>query len=151
MSQNQDNRIGRLNYFYRYIFDHDIDISSFEKRMQLQKLMYILQSEGIEFPYQFTWYLRGPYSARLADDGYQFAKYGPANVLPYQPTTQEKAILDRVSRKAHLLQDPINAELVASYLYLQKKYEDTASEELRTRKPRFSLDRISEVMNKWNN
>lgn len=37
-------------------------------RRILQKVVYLLQQLGLDFGYQFGWYIFGPYSARLSDD-----------------------------------------------------------------------------------
>lgn len=125
-------------------------MSSFENRIKLQKLIYILQSEGIDFGYEFTWYIRGPYSSLLADDGYAFSKNKDEIDMEYQPTTAERDILRRISRATGIIQDSNNAELVASYLYLQRRYPDNTSEELRTRKRRFTIPQIETTMARWN-
>ena len=46
-------------------FEHD-----FDKRLEVQKAIYLLQESGADLGYHFSWYLRGPYSPTLADDAY---------------------------------------------------------------------------------
>ena len=44
--------------------------NDFDKRLELQKAIYLLQESGGDLGYHFSWYLRGPYSPSLADDAY---------------------------------------------------------------------------------
>lgn len=36
--------VGRLNFFYKSIYGEDINMDSFNRRIKLQKLIYILKS-----------------------------------------------------------------------------------------------------------
>jgi uncharacterized protein YwgA len=49
-------------------------MGTFENRIKLQKLVYILKSLGVDFGYDFTWYIYGPYSSDLTHDGYLFTR-----------------------------------------------------------------------------
>src|SRR2546428_11423068 len=52
----------------------------FEKRLEFQKTIYLLQEGGADLGYQFGWYKHGPYSSSLADDAYVLATL-PSEVL----------------------------------------------------------------------
>ena len=52
-----NSRLAHLNFFYKTIFGNDINMEYFDGRIKLQKLVYILKSEGIELGYDFTWYI----------------------------------------------------------------------------------------------
>lgn len=43
---------------------------SFEERLKLQKIIYLLQASGIQLGYGFGWYKYGPYSQDLVNDAY---------------------------------------------------------------------------------
>ena len=55
-----DDVLSRLSFFYESIFENEVDMNSLDSRIKLQKLVYILKSEGVDFGYNFTWYIRGP-------------------------------------------------------------------------------------------
>lgn len=57
--------------YYHELFNAPIDMQTFENRLLLQKRVYFLQEFGIPFEYSFGWYIRGPYSSELADDGFE--------------------------------------------------------------------------------
>jgi uncharacterized protein YwgA len=39
-----------------------------------QKVVYLLQEAGVSLGYDFGWYVSGPYSPSLADDGYEISR-----------------------------------------------------------------------------
>lgn len=60
-----------LKQVYKMVLDEDFEYSSFEKRLKLQKTIYLLESIGIHIGnYGFSWYKHGPYSQELQDDAY---------------------------------------------------------------------------------
>jgi uncharacterized protein YwgA len=128
-------------------------MNDFDSRLKLQKLIYILRSANVDFPYNFTWYIYGPYSSELTRDGYAFARSANNMMDDYNPSLEERRAIDQVGRASVILKDPDRAELVASFLYLTDRYEsqDLAEEQLMIRKPRFSEDHIRQVMSEWFN
>jgi len=54
---------------YKKVFGYDFSYKSFDDRLQMQKMVYLLQEEGINIgDYGFDWYKHGPYSQVLLDD-----------------------------------------------------------------------------------
>lgn len=126
-------------------------MTNFENRLKLQKLIYIMRSEGLRFNYNFTWYIYGPYSSELTRDGYSFVRSAHHNSSYYPLNREESDTIHRITRARNILRESDSAELVASYLYLQDIYESDriAEEQLMIRKPRFSRDHIRQVMREW--
>lgn len=59
----------KLCDIYEQIFDQKFEFSSLDKRIQLQKAVYILENLGLNIgDYSFTWNTRGPYSIALDYD-----------------------------------------------------------------------------------
>lgn len=50
------------------------DMSTFDNRLQLQKIIYLLQSSGMSLGYGYNWYVKGPYSSPLAHDLFEIEK-----------------------------------------------------------------------------
>ena len=48
----------------------DTSISSVDDRVRLQKAVYICQELGIPLGYNYSWYVKGPYSTSLTQDYY---------------------------------------------------------------------------------
>lgn len=58
-----------LKPIYKEIFNHEFDKSSFDDRLEMQKIVYLLGDLGISVgDYSFTWYKHGPYSQVLQND-----------------------------------------------------------------------------------
>jgi len=145
---NRINILAQINFFYKNIFGNNININSFTDRIKLQKLVYILKTENIDFGYDFTWYIRGPYSSDLAHDAFSLLKTTD-HTSKYTETNHDRIVLERLTRVRHIINDSNNAELVASYLFLQPYYNNNTASELVTRKPRFNEAQIHQVMDDW--
>lgn len=58
-----------LKPVYEQVYGEKFNAFSFEKRMEMQKAIYILQEAGIRVgDYDFLWYKHGPYCQSLQDD-----------------------------------------------------------------------------------
>ena len=55
----------------------DLKRSTIDDRLQLQKLVYLLQATGVQLGYGFCWFKYGPYSQDLADDAYAVLSVAP--------------------------------------------------------------------------
>jgi len=52
-----------------------LDINSVDKRKAKQKAVYLAKIEGADLGYSYGWYVRGPYSPRLADAYYDLTRH----------------------------------------------------------------------------
>ena len=59
--------------------DIPASVDTFDNRLLVQKGVYLLQDVGVELGYPYSWYVRGPYSSRLATDLFGFAESNSAN------------------------------------------------------------------------
>ncbi len=141
--------MARLQFLFKESYHSELDMNSFDDRVKLQKLIFLLRSEGIEFDYHFNWYIRGPYSPRLAEDGFSLEKHLRRSNLHYEATKKELDVLKKIKKAHHLIDDSNSAELVASYLFLEPHYKDKTAEELNLRKPRFDMQQIKKTMTSW--
>ena len=114
-----DIRRGRLVRVMKF-FGKEIDMCSYDDRLILQKLVYILQCKGVAFDYFFGWYIRGPYSSALAADGYFIGEekhHQEADISPLEESV--------VKRTKDLLgcsiTDSKKMEIIASLLFLKQK------------------------------
>jgi uncharacterized protein YwgA len=141
----------RLNFFYKSIYGEDINMrAGFDNRIKLQKLIYILQSEGVDFSYVFTWYIYGPYSSHLTCDGYRISDVGKNISNSYYPENNEAKIISRMKKAETIFKDAVKAETVASFRYLKYKenYGDMTQKELEIRKP-YTGSEIQQVAQEW--
>lgn len=56
---------------YSYVYGETFSYTSFDKRLKMQKAIYLLQEMGVPVSdYGFSWYKHGPYSQALHDDAH---------------------------------------------------------------------------------
>lgn len=60
-----------LKPIYQKVFDQPFSYRTFDDRLMMQKMVYLLQEAGVNIGhYGFDWYKHGPYSQALLDDMY---------------------------------------------------------------------------------
>lgn len=108
---------------YEALYQEPFDYSDFEKRMKMQKAVYLLQEMGVPMgEYGFRWYLHGPYSQDLQDDMYEEnlrSREGAAIPLDYQAEVSRLREVLTAVRPA-VYSDADWAECLGSMYYLQK-------------------------------
>lgn len=102
-----------------------ISVHDFSARLTVQKATYLLQQAGIELGYPYSWYIRGPYSSRLAEDLFYLAELEPPEVEELKAYTlgeKTRAIVERVKSLLNSSSEGCprakHLELVASVLFL---------------------------------
>jgi uncharacterized protein YwgA len=105
--------------------DVPVRVDDFDHRLMLQKAVYLLQQGGVEFGYPYSWYIRGPYSSRLADDVFAIAGVGAdekAQLKSYALGEKTRAVVEKVKSLLATtdagLPRPRHWELLASVLFL---------------------------------
>ncbi len=100
----------------------NFDMSTFQGRLILQKSVYLMQAFDIYIGYDFSWYLRGPYSSHLANIGFQLQEnYDKFPKGKFEKGIQKKfkQFLDFMEDKKN---DPDKLEILASIHFLKKIY-----------------------------
>lgn len=70
-------RMERLACVLRALgLDWQRPVDTFEKRLKMQKMVYLLEILGEDVGYGFNWYKRGPYSPDLTRDAYELQDRG---------------------------------------------------------------------------
>ena len=61
--------ITRLGHIYKQVLGKDFNGRSFDDRLKLQKIVYLLENMGVSIgDYNYRWYKHGPYSQTLQDE-----------------------------------------------------------------------------------
>lgn len=60
-----------LGYILRSIPHSSFKMDTFNDRLRLQKLVYMVEAFGVYLGYDYSWYLRGPYCTSLARAGFE--------------------------------------------------------------------------------
>jgi hypothetical protein len=132
--------------------------SDFNARLILQKTVYLLEQFGLNIGYDFSWYLRGPYSPSLARDAYTVAKsYSEVQAAKFADPSKEKRFCMFLSFIKPIAEDYSSLEKVASIHFLFKVYPHSSSKDIfvkaKAKIPSLTFEEfqeISTVLEKWN-
>lgn len=144
------------------LLDEDVDMSTLNKRIEFQKTIYLLKAFGINLNYYFSWYLRGPYSTTLADDGYALHSLEPESRLELANDVDIDSDTDSIRKMKNFIEDlrvALNAKSESSRLELAASLHflshytlngvggfERAYQQLSYHKPRF---RKQEALRVW--
>ena len=97
-----------------------IAYNKFDKRLKIQKIVFILESKTKVFDYEFSLYLRGPYSPGLAKDYYNITDSDLASI------TNDKILDENVIKLALSLneKDPIWTEIASTIIMMHDPKDD---------------------------
>jgi uncharacterized protein YwgA len=68
----------------------NFDLSTFNNRLKLQKVIYLLQASGINLGYKFNLYHFGPYSPQLTKTAYCIEDFSKAKEVGFEDDVIEK-------------------------------------------------------------
>lgn len=134
---------------YSYVYDEPFSYNYFDKRLKMQKAIYLLQEMGVPVSdYGFSWYKHGPYSQALLDDAYMANASNSLSNLDALSSDNRRAIEDLKD----MMRAPMGSkysttdwsECLASLHYLRKNVlsrsssDDDVLKALVKRKPHLS-------------
>jgi len=100
----------------------NFDSSTFEGRLIFQKTVYFLQVFKFDFGYKFNWYVYGPYSKELADDGFSITDTNSSKEIKFVNDDFEKRFSVLLAFLGSRKNDPKWLELLASIDFLTRSY-----------------------------
>jgi uncharacterized protein YwgA len=122
-------------------------METFSERKRLQKLAYLLQAWGLDVPFDFGWYLHGPYSRGTTQLLFEIANGKDIDTEALTPHERE-----RITKFARFLgddlKDPDKLEVLASIHFLRTKAKEIGASEndirlfLKRKKPYFTDQQI---------
>lgn len=126
----------------------NVEKDTFDQRLLSQKKVFLLQELGVDIGYSYNWYIHGPYSPNLATYIYNtldllnsqdFSNYSVSE------TVQEKINLVNAfaDSKPDSLSEPSWYELLASVLFIKKRWKPAVEDEFGTLvkyKPQFTRE-----------
>jgi uncharacterized protein YwgA len=114
-------------------------INSLHDRIRLQKIIYLVQSIGIDLGYGYGWYVRGPYSSSLADDYYN---------MPSTEDIKTRELKESAKKKLRPLLKVIQSEKKPDELNKTEWLELVASVRFLQLEARLSRDEINAKISK---
>ncbi|KAG2472740.1 MAG: hypothetical protein NPMRTH4_1800002 [Nitrosopumilales archaeon] len=130
----------------------NVSLDKFNDRLILQKLGYLAQSLGASGGFNFSWYLRGPYSPILTKMLYKAEKSGVFKKKPNLYVDEKKIVKKLKKLLKNELDDPQKLELYASVWYLIPKQDVTQGDvkyiidTIREEKPDYSINEIKNTI-----
>ncbi len=95
----------------------------FDKRLVLQKTVYLLQAFGLNTGFRYSWYIRGPYSSDLTKLAYSVAtNYDSNHFTKFREIQDEKRFCEFLRFLGNKKNDEVWLETVASIHFLAKLY-----------------------------
>jgi len=109
-----------------------VSSDSFQDKLVVQKIVYLLQMKGLRIGYRFSLYVRGPYSPDLTIDIYgraaELADIKPSGTL----SQEELALVQRFGEMVEL--KPSQLEVAATYAYFAfERGQDVATATINVR------------------
>lgn len=102
------------------VYGKKFDQSSFDDRMEMQKMVFLLQEAGVSLgDYNFVWYKHGPYCQDLQND---ILNIGQVKDIEVNYSLDAKDVIDKLKRileKENAYEKPAWAECLASLEYLK--------------------------------
>lgn len=126
-----------------------LDIEEFEHRIIIQKVIFLLNLNGVTFNYDFELYVRGPYCTILTKDIYNNKVDIEKQKGDIKLTTSEKTIINRLKEKLSL--KPSILEIAATYAYfikIEQLNHIESSNKVKKMKHFFSVGKIYEGISK---
>lgn len=112
----------------------DLDLSDFDRRLILQKAVYLVQAAKVDLGYTFRWYLRGPYSPGLTRDAFALKVELTQNTDELKDWKLDPVSLERLARLREVFRAvPAEArarrlELLASVHFLLRTRQAKSSD-----------------------
>jgi len=107
----------------------EFDMNTFSNRLRLQKIIYLMQADGFSFGYNFSYYLRGPYSTDLTSDGFN-ADFKSIKPLEFSDQAQEDKFIKFIEFISPHQEADDWLEIAASIHLLHKLYPSKSEAEL---------------------
>ncbi len=106
----------------------DFNLNTFENRIKLQKIIYLLQAYGINLGYIFSIYIRGPYSQELTKTAYYIQDFNSATNIDFE-NPKDTEIFESYINKIEEFKHNIKWLEVASTLHLFKNMNKSTSKD----------------------
>ena len=144
---------GILRNFY-----DSFDITEFNTRLKVQKIVYLMKSKDMSLGYDFILYLYGPYSVELTRDAFQIGDLvndfpSMSKIIPSERKEGFAKFILELEKNARK-DDIVWLEVVASYLFLKKLGfdNDGVLAKMKEKRPDFDIsdEKIKEIISEIN-
>lgn len=106
------------------------NMGTFDDRIKLQKIVYLLQAKNINLGYNFEWYLYGPYSVGLTKDGFQIEDLQKSVEVEFSDKITEQNFNEFINFIRPHQEDVIWLEIASSIHLLKKMYPSQSKNQI---------------------
>jgi uncharacterized protein YwgA len=113
-------RLGRLKTTLAVLEELGIsrNMFSFQQRLRLQKVIFLLQQYGLQTHWGFNWYLRGPYSPALAHELFESLRM---DISGFQLSDRDLRAIEKLRKNLDVTRaTPSELEAASAILYLRR-------------------------------
>ena len=115
----------------------NFDMTNFNDRLKLQKLIYLMQESNINLGYDFGLYLHGPYAKMLARDGFDMPNFDKCKIIKFEDSKLDEKFESLLKFLDNKKDDKDAMEIIASLHLFHKIYPRYDDSE---KSPEFSSD-----------
>ena len=108
----------------------NFDMTQFNDRLKLQKLVYLMKESNINLGYSFKLYLHGPYCSLLARDGFDMPDTQKCNEIIFEDKEKEEYFQKLLLFLEDFKNNEDTMEILASLQFLRRIYPDKNNEEI---------------------
>ena len=116
-------KINKISTLFSKATGQELNMNTYDHRLMLQKLVYIVQEAGIKFGYSYNWYVKGPYCTELTRDSFEFFNHSQ-KIHKTTLTESENKLIESFKKyfKSDLKNDE-KLELLGSLVFIIKDWE----------------------------
>ena len=114
---NPDILAGIVKNFY-----NSFNMKTFENRLKIQKIIYLMQAYGLNIGYTYGLYLYGPYSTELTRDAFSMPDFTCIKKIAFSNKEDQKKFNSFIRFMGDRKEDPLWLEIAASVHLLRKNY-----------------------------
>jgi len=124
----------------------EFDLNSFENRLKLQKFVFLLRSAGLDLGYNYSLYLRGPYSPEVARDAFSIQNWQSIRPVRFGTSEYETKFDELLEFLDPHKNDIIWLEIVSTILLISELHKNESKEAVIDHflivKPKFGKEEI---------
>lgn len=136
---------------FREVFNRDFVADNFDDRLEMQKMIYLLQNLGINVGnYSYLWYKHGPYSQTLQNDILSLKNFTSYSIQNIYFSDYAKNVIERLKnaffKEGLQYNEAMWIECLGSLFYIRESLlpsdsnDNTIIKELKKRKPHLKND-----------
>lgn len=108
----------------------NFDMTNFNYRLKLQKLVYLMKASGLNLGYDFRLHLNGPYSTMLSRDGFDMLPFNECQLVKFENLELEKKFEELLNFLNDKKDNAEVMEIIASLHLFHRLYPNENNEKL---------------------